>query len=334
MANVKLFGFAHHEQTLSPLIATAKAYHKELVRAPARPAPSARLCFRRRPSDSPTSPLRPAQVSLLRRMTGGSASHIRRSVSVSENEPGPAYVPSTLHIAEEAEGKNVEAARRGFLALDKSARPEVLDQLMHLACRRGIVPLMELCLEWGAPPDARDAVTGNTVYHIAASAGHAHILKLLMKHQSAEAIKEQLAMPNADGRTPLLLATRYGHVSVVEALCAAGADPNISLPTFAPPLFAAIENRHAACALALLDAGADPNCIDRNALSCAWWWLGEEGKGGRGQKRGGEARGRSAEDGMNQSTHNPGPNNTPTPTFPQTQLLRRCCLPASDASHP
>jgi hypothetical protein len=32
MANVKLFGFAHHEHTLAPLIDTSKASHKELVR--------------------------------------------------------------------------------------------------------------------------------------------------------------------------------------------------------------------------------------------------------------------------------------------------------------
>lgn len=205
-------------------------------------------------------------------MTGGVATHVRRSVSVSENEPGPSYVAPTLQISEAVRANDTDAALRSFAALSNEDRPEVLMQLMQLSCRRGLIGLTELCLGWGAPADTRDPVTGNTVWHLAAAAGHAATLELLITKLDAAAVNEQLAMPNADGRTPLLLATRHGHVEAVTVLCRAGADPNLSLPTFAPPLFCAIENRRVACARALLDVGADPNSIDRNALSCRFLW--------------------------------------------------------------
>lgn len=223
-------------------------------------------------------------------MTGGVATHVRRSVSVSENEPGPSYVAPTLQISEAVRANDTDAALRSFAALSNEDRPEVLMQLMQLSCRRGFIGLTELCLGWGAPPDTRDPVTGNTVWHLAAAAGHATTLELLITKLDAAAVNEQLAMPNADGRTPLLLATRHGHVEAVTVLCRAGADPNLSLPTFAPPLFCAIENRRVACARALLDVGANPNSIDRNALSCRFLWRShefaaermEEEMGGRG----------------------------------------------------
>jgi uncharacterized protein len=80
------------------------------------------------------------------------------------------------------------------------------------------------------------------------------------------------------GLTPLLLATREGHVDAVRALLDAGADVNqVSAGDRTSPLLIATINGHFDLAMALLAKGADPNAASENnatplygALNVEW----------------------------------------------------------------
>jgi ankyrin repeat protein len=80
------------------------------------------------------------------------------------------------------------------------------------------------------------------------------------------------------GLTPLLLATREGHVESVEALLKAGADINqVSAGDHTSPLLIATINGHFDLARLLLDTGADPQVAADNgatplyaAVNCEW----------------------------------------------------------------
>jgi ankyrin repeat protein len=80
------------------------------------------------------------------------------------------------------------------------------------------------------------------------------------------------------GMTPLLLATREGHIEAVEALLKAGADINqVSAGDQTSPLLIATINGHFDLAKRLLDTGADPKIAADNgatplyaAVNCEW----------------------------------------------------------------
>jgi len=80
------------------------------------------------------------------------------------------------------------------------------------------------------------------------------------------------------GMTPLLLATREGHVESVAALLKAGADVNqVSAGDHTSPLLIATINGHFDLAKRLLDTGADPKIAAENgatplyaAINCEW----------------------------------------------------------------
>src|SRR5690606_2534861 len=66
------------------------------------------------------------------------------------------------------------------------------------------------------------------------------------------------------GLTPLLFAARSGCLACVDALLAAGADPNLPSPDGVTPLLVALDNFHFDVADLLLDKGANPHAFD-------WW---------------------------------------------------------------
>lgn len=80
------------------------------------------------------------------------------------------------------------------------------------------------------------------------------------------------------GMTPLLLASRHGHIETVRALLDAGADINqVSAGDRTSPLLVATLNGHFDLATVLLERGADPTLAGENgatplyaALNCEW----------------------------------------------------------------
>ena len=58
------------------------------------------------------------------------------------------------------------------------------------------------------------------------------------------------------GTTPLIIASEFGHISIVKQLVAAGARTNIAKATMATPLYMACQNGHTEVEKSLLEARA------------------------------------------------------------------------------
>ena len=65
------------------------------------------------------------------------------------------------------------------------------------------------------------------------------------------------------GFTPLMFATRLGHIETVDALLDAGADIHQTLPDGTSPLVVAVINAHYDLGVRLLERGADPNAAEQ-----------------------------------------------------------------------
>ncbi|KAG2452708.1 hypothetical protein HYH02_002940 [Chlamydomonas schloesseri] len=114
-------------------------------------------------------------------------------------------------------------------------------------------------LRAGADPNV--PFKGDTVMQWAAASGSEEVVQLLLREGGgAAASGVDLARP--DGRTPLMAAVRGGHVLVMEALLAAGADPNARAKTGDTALLAAVREGSAWPIRTLLEAGARPSTAD------------------------------------------------------------------------
>jgi phosphoglycolate phosphatase-like HAD superfamily hydrolase len=167
------------------------------------------------------------------------------------------------------------------------------------AAARGDAKALETCLGATPSPAAADgnrtvAALGhgeNTLLIWAADGGHPECVKLLLE------LKCQLDGPAAAGAaaggaaghnnendigrididaqgflgaTAVCRAARKGHVEVVEALLAAGANPNIPNVKLQHPLHFAAFKKHPTVVQALLVGGADPLVLDRKGRTPAW----------------------------------------------------------------
>ncbi len=165
-----------------------------------------------------------------------------------------------------------------------SAQPELLEAtnewgntpLMHAVSRMNrAVPVIRAILEAGAKVN-RPTPEGYTALHCAidvdgeANLNAAEVIGLLI---SAGA---DLKARQHYGWTPLLRAVNEGTAAEVQALLAAGADPNEIMPFDTLPAFnagrstlmAAVTNPEAEIIVAdLLRAGADPFLLDANGMN-------------------------------------------------------------------
>ncbi len=127
--------------------------------------------------------------------------------------------------------------------------------LLHTAARVGHEAGLEALLMAGVDIDATDAI-GFTALFEAAREGHTAALDHLIR---AGADPDRVAAENGMALTATHVAAIAGHVDIIAALAAVGADLDVQGVSGATPLYwAAFEGQQAAV-LALLDAGADPD---------------------------------------------------------------------------
>ena len=111
-----------------------------------------------------------------------------------------------------------------------------------------------------------------TPIHVAASAGHAGILSLLLEHGA------KVDMRDESGRTPLYLASEFGQLKAGQVLLDRGADIKARSPKSDycwTPLFRAVLNRHFEYSRMLLKRGAvidAPDCDSETVLHMAVRW--------------------------------------------------------------
>lgn len=122
------------------------------------------------------------------------------------------------------------------------------------AVERGHSGNVSACLdqEGGVHINSSDG-EGLTALMVAASAGHEHIVRLLLKRNAL--VNQQ----SVYGWTALMQSSFNGHLPVVGVLLQNKADPNLRNVFGASALSAACRNGHVAIASLLLDAGADVN---------------------------------------------------------------------------
>jgi len=110
------------------------------------------------------------------------------------------------------------------------------------------------------PADAANEA-GGTPLHVAASAGHLDVAKILCR---SGALASSL---DRDGATPQHWAAANGHLELTEHLLGLGADPNAADSAGSPPLHDAAWSGHRDVARQLLDAGAPAGAANAAGLT-------------------------------------------------------------------
>jgi ankyrin repeat protein len=168
------------------------------------------------------------------------------------------------------------------------------DTLLMAAVRAGNPDAVQLLLDRGAPVNAAEPQYSHTALMWAVRGDHAAIMKLLIAKgatiDSATRVGDKPAarppgtgggshgvgivrsgvppqgeqQPTPGGITPLLLASRDGHLDAAKLLVEVGADVNLADPNGMTPLLMALTNGQIDVATFLLEHGADPKRAD-------WW---------------------------------------------------------------
>ncbi len=182
-----------------------------------------------------------------------------------------------------AEAVKLADARMVKMLLDAGADPEGANQddqtALMLAIKTGELPIVEMLIKAGANVNTIEKFHNQTPLMWAAAAGRnaGEMVKLLLA-KGADVKPRALysdwpsqitSEPRAQyrptgGLTALLYAARAGCYDCVDALIAAGADPNVPTPEGVTALMIAVDNDHNDVAKLLLDRGANPNVWD-------WW---------------------------------------------------------------
>ena len=140
---------------------------------------------------------------------------------------------------------------------------------LHLAAEEGYFSVASMLIAAGADLDVREFVYSNTPLHTAIRYNHFSIASTLASALAATG--GDLSSKDGTGQTPLVMATRFGQVSIVSVLIAAGADVDERRTgglERTPLLFAAnIGDHRVTIADMLIAAGADLDArgTDNNA---------------------------------------------------------------------
>lgn len=139
-------------------------------------------------------------------------------------------------------------------ALPASAQSPQYD-LLKAVDKADLVELNEL-LRKGVSPDTRTRSDRVPAILIAAHAGNAGVVKLLLDHDANPNISDNR------GQTPLMARSIVGDTAMITMLLSYGADPNRADIAQETALMKAVRGRKFKAAQALIEAGADPNVQD------------------------------------------------------------------------
>lgn len=136
--------------------------------------------------------------------------------------------------------------------------------LLRFAAERGSLPLARAALALGSPIDSSGLARGTPLYQ-AAKAGRLAVVQLLLDHGADPAARER-----DRGFTPLHVAGEYGHVEIVRLLLAAGAKPDVRNDWEQTPLWQVSWQKRptdVAVARLLIDAGATVDAADKDGFT-------------------------------------------------------------------
>jgi ankyrin repeat protein len=183
-----------------------------------------------------------------------------------------------------AEAAKVTDARMVKTLLDAGARPEGAnldgETALMLAIKSGDLAIVRILINAGANVNTVEKEHRQTplMYAAAAKKNAGEMVKLLLSKGADVKLRAlsydwpshiseepRVQYHPFGGLTALLYAARDGCYDCVEALIAAGADPNVPTPEGVTPLMIALDNDNNDIAKSLLDHGANP---------AAWDWYG------------------------------------------------------------
>jgi len=145
--------------------------------------------------------------------------------------------------------------------------------LLHYAVSDGYTPMVELLLDCGADPNAKDD-RDFTPLHRAADGGRMHTAELLLRKGASIDVRDD------NGMTPLHLASFEGHTDTVRLLLDQPfADVNAKDFRRRTPLHSAAANCQVSTAELLLGHGADVNAVaDDGGTPLDWAWFRQNNK--------------------------------------------------------
>jgi len=144
----------------------------------------------------------------------------------------------------------------------------------YLACEKGHFEMVDFMLTKNVDVNRPD-VNRWTMMHVACAQGHENLVVLLIG-LNAEGLHKlylnQRETPNLnartkDGETPLFIAAKFGHATIVQYLIDAKEDVNIPNTSGKTPLHVAVENEHAEVVQLLIAAKAKVNTTSSDTHS-------------------------------------------------------------------
>ena len=166
------------------------------------------------------------------------------------------------------------AARLGFRDLAEHLAAEYPGQVnarggrevtpMHVAARAGHANILALLLEHGADMDGRD-IDGDTALHRASWNGKVKAGQCLLDHGA------DINAQNNDGWTPLYHAAYYGQAKFARMLLERGARVDAQTDTGETPLHGAVKTDNIQAVRLLLEYGADVNARDNSGWTPSQW---------------------------------------------------------------